>query len=316
MVVTDLHGDWDAYCRYRDRFVVLQAAGHADCLIFTGDLIHAEQAGRDRSLDIVLDVLKLRHTYGAAIIYLCGNHEIPHIYNFSLSKGDRVYTPDFETAMAESGRRDEIITLFNSLPFYIRTKAGVSLTHAGASPVTITAENAGKLFTWSHQDLLNWAKRVVAGEDIDALRIGFTNSHQGIPYSTIAGYLLAVSGPDDPRYDDLLHGFFASNHPLFVKLLWPALFTRCEQQYGSADYAIFLDALLKELSMDFFPQNFLIAGHIPVKGGHQIVTKHHLRLASAVHASPRTAGQYLLFNTTDPIKDIDDLTKCCENVYE
>jgi hypothetical protein len=27
MVVTDLHGDWDAYARYRERFIELHAAG-------------------------------------------------------------------------------------------------------------------------------------------------------------------------------------------------------------------------------------------------------------------------------------------------
>jgi len=27
MVVTDLHGDWDLYARYRDRFIELHAAG-------------------------------------------------------------------------------------------------------------------------------------------------------------------------------------------------------------------------------------------------------------------------------------------------
>jgi hypothetical protein len=317
MVVTDLHGDGDAYQRYRDRFVDLHAAGRADCLILAGDLIHAEDtATPDHSLDMVLDVLALRDTYGAAIIYLCGNHEIPHIYSFSLSKGDRVYTPDFEAAMVNSGHREDIMALFNSLPFYIRTKAGVSLTHAGASPATISSDNARKLFEWSHLELMNWAKKLVAGEDVTALRIGFTNSHQGIPYNTIANYLLSISGPNDPRYNDLLHGFFASNYPLFRKLLWPALFTRCEQEYGPADYAIFLDALLKELSADYSPQQLLITGHIPVRGGHQVATKRNLRLASATHASPRTAGQYLLFDAANPINDIKDLTQCFGSVYE
>ena len=80
MVVTDLHGDWDAYRRYRDRFVDLQANGEADCLIFTGDLIHRENPDEpDQSLEMVLDVLALQASYGPAIIYLCGNHELPHI---------------------------------------------------------------------------------------------------------------------------------------------------------------------------------------------------------------------------------------------
>ncbi len=43
MVVTDLHGDWDAYRRYRDCFVDLQAKHQADYLICAGDLIYSEQ---------------------------------------------------------------------------------------------------------------------------------------------------------------------------------------------------------------------------------------------------------------------------------
>jgi len=87
MVVTDLHGDWDAYARYRDRFVALHAAGRADCLIFTGDLIHREPgAGADQSLDIVLDILNLRERYCDAIVSLCGNHALPHVYGFVLGK--------------------------------------------------------------------------------------------------------------------------------------------------------------------------------------------------------------------------------------
>jgi Icc-related predicted phosphoesterase len=83
MVVTDLHGDWDAYQRYRDCFVDLQAKGQANCLIFTGDLIHRDAPTHpDCSLEIVLDVISLQETFGEAIICLCGNHELPHLYGF------------------------------------------------------------------------------------------------------------------------------------------------------------------------------------------------------------------------------------------
>jgi hypothetical protein len=71
MVVTDLHGDWEAYARYRDRFIDLHAAGQADYLIFSGDLIHREvDAGDNSSLDSAPDLLTLRERYGEAIIYL------------------------------------------------------------------------------------------------------------------------------------------------------------------------------------------------------------------------------------------------------
>ena len=316
MVVTDLHGDWDAYRRYRDRFVDLQAGGRADVLIFTGDLIHAEGTQVDRSLEIVLDVMALQAVYGPAILYFCGNHELPHIYGTSLAKGQRVYTPEFEKALAASGRRTEVMALFDSLPFYLRTQAGVSLTHAGASVPMTDPANALKLFNWSHQQLLVWAEKVIAGEDVEALRTGYANSNQGIPYDILAHYFLAVSGPDDPRYDHLLRAFFAGNHPFFTRLLWPALFTRCENEYGRADYLIFLEAFLKALSADFSPQQFLVAGHIPLKkGGYQIIAKQHLRLASAEHATPREAGHYLLFDTAQPIQDIKALVNNLGSVY-
>ena len=89
MVVTDLHGDWDAYAHYRDRFLTLQARGRADYLIFTGDLIHSDRLPRDdRSLDIVLDVLRLKEVLDERVIYLLGNHELPHLYGITLQKGD------------------------------------------------------------------------------------------------------------------------------------------------------------------------------------------------------------------------------------
>lgn len=61
MVVTDLHGDWEAYQRYRDRFLDLHHSGRADYLIITGDLIHQSiPENPDYSLDMVLDFLALR----------------------------------------------------------------------------------------------------------------------------------------------------------------------------------------------------------------------------------------------------------------
>ena len=65
MVVTDLHGDWEAYQRYRDRFVDLHARGQVDWLILTGDLIHREDDGPDRSIDLVLDLIELQAGYAA-----------------------------------------------------------------------------------------------------------------------------------------------------------------------------------------------------------------------------------------------------------
>ncbi|MCB0209476.1 MAG: metallophosphoesterase [Anaerolineae bacterium] len=316
MVVTDLHGDWDVYERYRDRFAHLHANGQADYLIFTGDLIHAEKPEIDKSLEIILDILALRVTYGKAIILLCGNHEMPHIYNITLARGSHHYTPHFEKALSQNQWRSEVIDLFKSLPFYIRSHAGVSLTHAGAPALFAEQAHALKLFHWNHQEIFNWAESVMARENIVSLRNGYSRLNKGIPYNTLAHYFLAVSGPDDPRYDDLLRGFIASSHPNFEGLLWPALFTRCEEEYGLADHRIFVNALLQALSIDFAAQKCLVTGHITIKGGYQLVTNQHLRLASARHASPRHAGRYLLFDTCKPINNAKDLLNNLGSVYE
>lgn len=316
MVVTDLHGDWDAYRRYRDRFVDLQAGGQADGLIFTGDLIHRENPQQvDQSLEIVLDVLALQAAYGQAVVYLCGNHELPHIYGITLAKGEQEFTPAFEAALSSSQRRLEVMALFDSLPFYLRTRAGVTLTHAGAAAPLADPKKAVELFNWSHKSLLAWAEEFMTLEDVKALREGYAKLHH-VPYEAMARYYLAVSGSDDPRYNNLLRGFLASSHPAFDQLLWPALFTRCEQDYGLSDYAIFLTAMLQEIGRDFYPQQVLVAGHITLRrGGCQVVAKRHVRLASAHHATPLDAGHYLLFDTAQPIKGVEELLPGLGSVY-
>ena len=307
MVVTDLHGDWDAYACYRDRFVALHAAGQADCLIFTGDLIHREpDAGQDRSLDMVLDILALRERYGDAIIYLCGNHELPHLYGFVLSKGDTEYTPGFEAALSESGRRDHILALFKSLPFFIRTVAGVSIAHAGASGPLADRAQAVRLFDWDHQVLRAWAEERLAEGDRAELRSGYAKLSGESSYEALARRYLAVSDPADPRYDDLLRGFFITAHPDF-RIIRSALFARCEQEDGEEAYTAWLAAGLEGLSAGYAPQRLLVAGHMATPGGYTIVAARHLRLASGAHAHPAASRAYLLFDTARSIESIDEL---------
>jgi len=307
MVATDLHGDWDAYARYRDRFMELRAAGQADCLIFSGDLIHREpDTGADRSLDMVLDILALRERYGDAVISLCGNHELPHLYGFVLGKGRTEYTPGFEAALSESGRRGDILALFQSLPFFIRTAAGVSITHAGASAPLADRAQAARLFDWDHQALRAWAEERLAEGDRAELRSGYARLSSESSYDALARHYLAVSGPADPRYDDLLRGFFVTAHPDF-RLVRSALFTRCEQEDGEDAYAARLAAALEQLSLGYVPQRVLVAGHIATPGGYTVVAARHLRLASGAHAHPSASRAYLLFDTAGSTESIDDL---------
>jgi hypothetical protein len=320
MVVTDLHGDWDAYCRYRDCFLALKARGQADVLIFTGDLIHSEGPPQtDRSLDILLDLLALRETLddpapGApgGPIYLMGNHELPHLYGVTLAKGEFIYTPRFEARLGV--HRATILDLFEGLPFYVRTRAGVSLCHAGAAAELTLPGAAARVFGYSHRRVLEALAAVLPPVERPSLRARFAQL-SGERYDAMARRYLAVSGPDDPRYDDLLIGFLASSHSDFA-LLWAALFNRNEVEYGERDYAIFLDALLRELSVGYHPQEVLITGHVPCRGGYALVAGRQLRLASGPHAHPRQAARYMLFDTGKPVREAAELLGGLGSVFE
>lgn len=338
MVVSDLHGDGRLYQLYRTRFIELHQHKEVDGLILLGDLIHRDpDTGEDASLEMVLDVLALQKKYGEAVIYLCGNHETPHIYTFGLSKGSIEYSPPFEHALTTSGNREKITTFFKQLPFYLRTPAGVALTHAGAFAGVQTAEKMHKLFTWDHQAVLDQAQKIMQRYNRVALRYAYASLMSFDDYTTLTNYFMNINNPADPHYDDLVRGliamrgfsyelaYFVSTHtkspPPYNKteanttaanfnLLWDALFTKCEQQYPN--YPELLNHLLKQLSRSYTPQQVLIAGHILLQGGHEIVAGRHFRLASGKHASPLSAGQYLIFDAAQPVTSAHDLVS---NIY-
>jgi hypothetical protein len=313
MVVTDLHGDWETYRRYRDRFLTLLARGEADHLIFTGDLVHSEGPPRnDRSLEILLDLLAQRESLGERLVYLLGNHELPHLYGVTLARGEHVYTPRLEAALGE--HRARIMALFDSLPFYARTRAGVSLCHAGAAAGLSAPGAAARLFGYSHRRVRAAAEAQMPPQQRPRLRAGLAKLSGGT-YDEMARRYLALSGPDDPRYDDLLVGFLASSSPDF-ELLWAALFNRNEREYGQRDYAIFLDVLLKELSAGYHQQEVLVTGHVPCRGGYTLVAGRQLRLASGPHAHPRRSARYLLFDVARPVRQADELLGGLGSVWE
>jgi hypothetical protein len=264
---------------------------------------------------MLMDVLELQATFGVAVIYLCGNHELPHIYGFGLSKGGTEYTPAFEATLSQSSHRSIVTDLLNSLPFYVRTAAGVSLAHAGASAPMTEMESASALCTWNHQQRLLKASASLMNTDIADLRRAYARLSGAESYDALAKHYLSVAGPDDPRYDDLLRGFLATTDDDF-HWLRSALFTTCEHQYGAAGYEKVLAITLEQLSIDYTSQQVLVAGHMTVPGGYQIIGRQHLRLASASHATPREAGLYLLFDTTRPIDGADDLLDGLHTVYE
>lgn len=298
MVVTDLHGDWPLYRRYRDVFLALRARGLAETLLFTGDLIHNEgPAESDRSVEIVLDLLDLRTELGDALIVLLGNHELPHIYPFVLAKGDYLYSPRFEHALGVY--HDAVVDFFAGLPFYARTPGGVTFCHAGAFPQAADPAALATLRAYSHQDVRRWGAARIPPERRPDFCAALT-AESGISYADYVWEHFAIADPADPRYYDYLLGELAMAHPHF-NLLWTALFNRNEADYGEANYARHVAALLRALSADYAPQQLLVTGHMRCPNGYRVVAEgRQLRLASGSHAHPYPSARYLLFDAARP----------------
>ncbi len=313
MVVTDLHGDWDAYQRYRNCFLARKAIGEVDYLLVLGDMIHhSGPAADDKSVEIVLDLIALQAEHEGRVHCLLGNHEIPHIYSILLQKGNELFTPRFEHALGE--HRQQIIQFFDELPFYIRTKAGVSLAHAGATAAIGETSGIKRLSHFSHQQILEDARAKITQEKRPSLMREMRGIY-GRSYNELARTFFAVSGLDDPRYDNFLIGTIAGTDNPQFDLLWSAMFTRNEHEYGEHGYNIILNAMLQALSADYYPQAVLISGHIDCQGGHHIINNKQLRLASAKHAHPRESGLYLIFDMGGDIQSVENLLPNLYSVF-
>jgi len=254
MVVTDLHGDWDTYSRYRDRFLTLRARGQATTSFSPGDLIHGQgESYPDRSLDILLDILALRPTLSERLIYLLGTTNCRTFIASSCRERGAPFHPSLRGGLRKTpgGHHSPFSkacplrthTIWHS--YHPRRGSGRNeSTRRSRAPCSITLTAT----PWTRLPAL--CRR----NQRSLLRGGF-GKLSGEDYGTMARTYLAVSGPDDPRYDDLLVGFLASTLPDF-ELLWAALFTRNEQQYGESNYAIFLDALLRDLRPGFTARRY------------------------------------------------------------
>lgn len=310
LVATDLHGAWEPYVRIRDTFLRLRERGDARTLVLCGDLIHAESdTGPDRSLDMLLDVMRLRGELGPdAVVMLLGNHEVPHIYSISLARGDAVFTPPFEAMLASLGeQRQEVIGFLAGLPLYARTAAGVLLTHAGAAQDIALPAAFAQLLSIDHLAMLAAVEEQLQSFGYDEARASYERITGG-SYDREARELLAVTGPNDPRYNDLLRGTLATTNNYLFDLLWAALFGRNEQENGAKMYDAVVDRFLKSVSaISPHPQRVLVSGHMVTRGGYALVGEKQLRLSSYSHARPREAGLYLLLDTERPVRAAADL---------
>lgn len=315
MIVTDLHGDREAFDRYVRRFRELYEAGDAQRLILLGDLIHGYgPPEQDGSLRMVLDLMALQAEYGAdTVIMLLGNHEMSHIYGVSLFKGDLAFTPRFEHSLGQ--HRARIIDFFERLPFLVRTGAGVLLGHAG--PAVEVIGHVDALRTFDHRAILDRADKVLAqADDLDLLYRHYGQVHN-VRYDEAAREMLAVSGPDDPRYTHLLRAFIVAQQDCDFARLWDALFTQNESGMSALVYGEVTQEFLRAWSAGApVPQRVMVSGHIVTPaGGQELVNRQHLRLSSATHARPREAGAYLLLDCAHPVRSALDLADGLGSVF-
>ncbi len=316
MVVTDLHGAWDAYRRLRDLFLTERAKGVVDYLVVCGDLIHSEGTEEtDSSLEMLLDVMALQSEVGKdRMIMLLGNHELPHIYGLTLAKGSIEYTPRFEAALTRldqryksSYKRKDVIDFLSELPFFARTKGGVLLTHAGAAGDIHSAKQAERLLNIDHLQLIQTADAELKKYDVGSLQRGYAH-FLGSSYDEQVKHYLAVSGVDDPRYNHLLRVLFLSGQNTDFDLMWNTLFSQNELEVGEGVYLRSLKTFLESFSaLSPHELRVLVAGHVSVKDGYAEVGRQQLRLASHTHAFPRRSARYLLLDCEKEIKAAADL---------
>jgi hypothetical protein len=152
--------------------------------------------------------------------------------------------------------------------------------------------------------------------DIASLQRGYSH-FTGVSYEDQAKRYLAVSGADDPRYNELLRVLFLSGQNTDFDLMWNTLFSQNELDVGEPIYLKTVKNFLQYFSeASSHEQRVLVAGHISVKDGYAEVGKQQLRLASYTHAFPKRSARYLLLDCDASIKTASDLVPHLHFVFE
>lgn len=314
MVVTDLHGHGETFDRIKAIFLRGLHTGKMDRLIICGDLIHGY--GReedDDSLRMLLDLIEMQKQLGSdKVVMLLGNHEMPHIYSVPLTKGNLEFSPRFEHALtqADADVRNRALSFLRSLPFYVSTAAGVFITHAGASSAIDSVETAEYIFNFDHDALLELADaRIDRAYSRAAVEHNETYRYQ-------AKYQMGITDVDDDRFMHLLRGQILSQTVEEYSDLWNLLFTNNERESSLKAYEQLATDFLKIVS-EVCPheQRVIVAGHIGVDGGYDLVGTKQLRLASYAHAYPPEDGAFLLLDCASPVQTPYDLVPMLRRVY-
>jgi hypothetical protein len=190
------------------------------------------------------------------------------------------------------------------------------VAHVGPSPAAALPAGREVLAEFDHRALIEAADAGLAKRPLAELKAEYGRLTGG-SYDEDAAYFLAVTGPDDPRYRDLLRVLALDRREPAFGVLWETFFSRNERGVSQNVYASVVARFLETWS-DGAPaaQRVVVSGHIPVAGGYQIIAERQLRLASRAHAHPDRAGLYLLLDCAAPIQSPEDLVSHLESVFE
>jgi hypothetical protein len=134
LVVADLHGNKSDFDRVIDQYHKLKNRYGQVTLLFLGDLIHCYNYKTDQSLQIVDQLIEMGANHpNSHVICMLGNHELVHIYHWSLYRGRYNLSQGFEWKI--KARRSQMIQFFESMPIATFASAGLLFHHTGASPV-------------------------------------------------------------------------------------------------------------------------------------------------------------------------------------
>ncbi|MFZ2216678.1 MAG: metallophosphoesterase family protein [Methanothermobacter tenebrarum] len=135
LVVTDIHGnftDFKIYLRIWE-----EDHGRESPIVFTGDFIHS-MGYEDGSIEILETLIAYYRRYKNFYLLL-GNHEWSHITGIDVFKGGINQSLEFEMLLKEKfgdkwiEKFESYKRFFKELPFAIRTKNRVFISHAGPS---------------------------------------------------------------------------------------------------------------------------------------------------------------------------------------
>lgn len=316
IVAADLHGNLEDYEQLKKIYNQKKSAGEIDGLILAGDTIHAYNC-EDKSKEIIDDLISLTNE-DSNVYVLLGNHELAHIHNFTFGAGHHEFTKDLELAIKDE--RAKYVEFFKSLPVYVRTKGGVTISHAGASK---QANNIEDVINMNHEDIIQENKEnfeQLSPEDKERFKILLEQNLYGMTYTEALKVFRGITLKDSEKDDSLLQGeFFHKSHLLKkhpdkeeqpnpdMAWLGDMLFNINESAYGHLGYLKVIEDFLKNVSEDCDPQNLIVSGHIHSKAGFAIFEDKNLRITSSAEIQDPAAKTLLIIDAKERYSSARDL---------